>query len=103
MRKIKITEQEYNQFMENNQIIYLGDLFPKDGNLKKFQKLLSSYDLCETKLISYKQNYFLYDDVRNMIQRYLENFSYKVYKEIETVMEEEVSKEIKESASNELC
>lgn len=103
MRKIKINEQEYNQFMENNQVIYLGDLFPKDGNLKKFQKQLTNYDLCEIKLVSYKQNYFLYDDVRDMIQRYLETFSYKVYEEIETIMEEEVLKEVKENTKDELC
>ncbi len=90
MKKIKISKEEQDQLIEQRQIILLGDLFPKNGKLEMLQKQLThctKYD--NTKLVSYKDNYYSFSDVRDIIEKFFDTISYTIYDEITTEMEQE--------------
>lgn len=102
IKMIKITKEEYDKLMEKRQIILLGDLFPKDGKLKMLQKQLTDCTkYYKTKLVSYKDNYYSFNDVRDIIEKHLSTISYTIFEEVTTKMEQEL--EETEINNNELC
>lgn len=99
MNKIKVTKEEQDQLMEQGQIILLGDLFSKDGKLKKLERQVTRCKTNNTKLVSYKDGYYQFDDIRDIIEHYFNTISYIIYDEITSKIEQEET----ESVNNELC
>lgn len=96
--KIKITKEEQDQLMEKGQIILLGDLFPKDGKLKKLERQVTRCKTSKTKLVSYKDNYYQFDVVMDIIEHYFSTLSYTIYDDVTSKMEQEET----ESTNNEV-
>lgn len=96
MKKIKLSKEEQDQLMELGQIILLGDLFPRDGKLKKLERQVTKCKTNKIKLVSYRDNYYQFSDVRDIIERYLGTISYTIFDEVVNAMEQEMTKEMEQ-------